>query len=193
MKCKCHMRLEEPSQPSFCSTPFSLPCTCYSPFGTERCQRRWRQDEGAVRGPQNLSHWTDTFRCRAGSCQSSTVSGSSAPHMKCSKLAAQKLKIKSNKSCSEELQLLIAHSTLFTTRNTSFQQGKLLKHTRNNRSSMQRSGQLHFHYYCCVLSFKSVFNTCNYTGQLTEVFCRNPKTTPILFNFYLYLLKKEVY
>lgn len=113
MKCKCHMRLGEPSQPSFCSTPFSLPCTCYSPFGTERCQRRSRQDEGAVRGPQNLSEWTNTFRCRAGSCQSSTVSGSSAPHMKCSELATQKLKIKSNKSCSEELQLLIAHNSFY--------------------------------------------------------------------------------
>lgn len=59
---------------------------------------------------------------------------------------------------------------------------------------MQHSGQqIHFHYYCCVLSFKSVFNICNYTGQLIEVFCHNPKTTSILINCYLYLLKKEVY
>lgn len=193
MKCKCHMRLGEPSQPSFCSTPFSLPCTCYSPFGTERCQRRSRQDEGAVRGPQNLSEWTNTFRCRAGSCQSSTVSGSSAPHMKCSELATQKLKIKSNKSCSEELQLLIAHNSFYHKKHFISTRKTIKTYQKQQVKHATFRQQIHFHYYCCVLSFKSVFNICNYTGQLIEVFCHKPKTTSILINCYLYLLKKEVY
>lgn len=102
VKYKLQMRLEASSQLWFIRTPSRL-----SHGSTEGCVRS-REGQGAAEGPRNRSSETNAYRCEVSS-QAQSIAAS-APRMIYSKLTAQKLKIKSNKSYSEELsQLMTTH------------------------------------------------------------------------------------
>lgn len=103
------MRLEVSTQLWFIRAPSRL-CLmeCHSTLSTEGCTRqrkRRREGKGAAAGSQYRSSWINAERCKVSSQAQPTAS--STPHVIYPKVTTQKLKIKSNTSCSEELSQLM--------------------------------------------------------------------------------------
>lgn len=106
------MKLEVSTQLWFIRAPSRL-CLmeCHKTLSTEGCMRqRRREGKGAAVTSQNCWSWINAQRCKVSSQARPTAS--SAPHMTYPKVTTQKLKIKSNKSCSKELSQLMESKSI---------------------------------------------------------------------------------
>lgn len=174
------MRLEVSTQLWFIRAPSRL-CLmeCHKTLSTEGCMRQRRrrreEEEGAAAGSQNRWSWINAQRCKVSSQAQPTAS--SAPHMIYPKVTTQKLKIKSNKSCSEELSQLMESKSI-----------KMDTTGRASKALGSRSIVITTTVFC---PFKFGFDICDYTRQLIGFSLHFQSCSNLIF-FSLNFRKREL-